>query len=203
MNKLTGLINNIYEHQHLPSPYERRKALVDEMNKLESGLVHCFNCPGTCCTSVANSMMVSPIEALEVIESLKLDSLDQIAIEQLKKTLLDCIKSYRLDVEIYTGKKSTTPFRKTYTCPFFKREAKGCGLSRSAKPYGCLGFNPKAENDNGQTCTSNKELLEIRDDHFSAQEHLANLAIQNQLQLSWSKKDLPSALIELLSLYER
>lgn len=195
-NSLTNYINRFYQDNKVPAALERRFLLIDEMNKLEASSVHCFSCAGTCCTQTANSMQVSPIEALEVLASLKLEEKSAEEKNQIFETLKQTIKEFRLDVELFIGKRSSE-FRRTYTCPFFKRESKGCGLSRAAKPYGCLGFNPKAPNDNGNTCTSNIPLLEKRENALADIEKTANAILKEKFQLYWDKKNLPQALIEL------
>lgn len=195
-NNLTDYINRFYIDNKVPTALERRLLLIKEMDQLEATNVHCFSCPGTCCTQSANSMQVSPIEALEVLASLKLEEKSPEEKESIFENLRQTIKEFRLDVELFIGKRSSE-FRRTYTCPFFKRESKGCGLSRAAKPYGCLGFNPKAPNDNGNTCTSNIPLLEKRETALEDIEKEANTIIKKKFQLYWDKKNLPQALIEL------
>lgn len=203
MKAVEAILKTIYDESNLPRAYERRKILIEKMHDLESSQIHCFNCPGTCCTSQANSMMTTPIEALEIIASLNLTSMDEASLSTLKNELTDTVRSYRLDVEVYTGKKMVTGLRKTYTCPFFKREAKGCALSRSAKPYGCLGFNPAKNNDNGQTCNSDINLLTTREDSFSPSETTANEKIKHVLKLDWDKKNMPQALLEIIAILEK
>ena len=44
----------------------RRKILINAMTDFESQGVSCVGCSGTCCTYEANSMMVSPLEAVEL-----------------------------------------------------------------------------------------------------------------------------------------
>lgn len=196
------ILKDIYQEADLPRAHERRKILIGQMHDLESSQIHCFNCPGTCCTSVANSMMTTPIEALEIVASLNVNLMSEVELSDLKKELTDTVKSYRLDVEVYTGKKMITGLRKTYTCPFFKREAKGCALSRSAKPYGCLGFNPTKTDDNGKNCSSDVNLLTLREDSFSPSETLANQKIKEIFKLDWDKKNMPQALLEIIHILE-
>lgn len=168
------------------------------MQELEGKTIHCFTCPGTCCTQAANSMLITPIEALEILAGLNIESFDEYALQSLKDRLNETIKSYRLNVEIYTGKKNVSEFRKTYTCPFFNNGALGCGLSRSSKPYGCLGFNPKTSEDNGKSCSSNTALLENRENEFIKTEDSANAQIRKDLGLYWTKQNIPQALLDVL-----
>ncbi|MBC7711807.1 MAG: hypothetical protein H7177_00610 [Rhizobacter sp.] len=198
MNKMTGYLNSIYADNNLPSSLLRRSELVREMQELEGKTIHCFTCPGTCCTQAANSMLITPIEALEILAGLNIESFDEYALQSLKDRLNETIKSYRLNVEIYTGKKNVSEFRKTYTCPFFNNGALGCGLSRSSKPYGCLGFNPKTSEDNGKSCSSNTALLENRENEFIKTEDSANAQIRKDLGLYWTKQNIPQALLDVL-----
>ena len=199
MPELNQYLNNLYETTELPSSHDRRFALVKEMEVLEGKTIHCFTCPGTCCTSQANSMQITPIEALEILKSLNIDLLNTSELAAFKERMNHTISSYRLNVEIYTGKKNSAALRKNYTCPFFNNGSLGCGLSRSAKPYGCLGFNPKAEADNGKNCSSNIEILELREQSFLSKEDSVNAQIKNDLNLSWSKQNIPQALLDVIN----
>ena len=71
--------------------------------------------------------------------------------------------------------------RKLYTCPFFNNGALGCSISRAAKPYGCLGFNPKISEDNGKSCASMTDVLLKRDESFHFFEQNLNQKIKYQL----------------------
>lgn len=199
MQKLNELLNNTYQVYDLASSHQRRKSLIEEMQALEGKTIHCFTCPGTCCTFQANSMQITPIEALEILASLGSDQWSVEEKEDFKKRMQDNISTFRLNVEIYTGKKSSAELRKTYTCPFFMNGSKGCGLSRSSKPYGCLGFNPKTNEDNGNTCASNTELLEKREDLFSTKEDLANQKLRSELKIYWIKQSIPQALLDVVN----
>jgi Fe-S-cluster containining protein len=191
-------LNELYTDTKLPTSFERRQALVFEMQQLEGKTIHCFTCPGTCCTQAANSMLITPIEALEILSSIEIEKFSTSELLSFKELMNQTITNYRLNIEIYTGKKKTSGLRKTYTCPFFNNGALGCSLSRSIKPYGCLGFNPKSLNDNGQSCSSNVPLLEQRDENFLSLEEVANNKIRRDLNLSWSKENIPQALLDIL-----
>lgn len=199
MRKLNDLLEKIYRETDLLSSFERRKILIHEMQELEGKTIHCFTCPGTCCTSQANSMQITPIEALEILSSLKSDEWTAEEKESFKKRMQETILNFRLDVEIYTGKKNSAGLRKTYTCPFFMNGSKGCGLSRGAKPYGCLGFNPQTSEDNGKSCSSNKPILEKREELFFSKENLVNTALREDLNLSWLKQSIPQALLDVVN----
>jgi Fe-S-cluster containining protein len=198
MNSLKKYIEQIYVQHDLQSSAERRSELIKEMEQLEGKTIHCYTCPGTCCTAQANSMQITPIEALEILQGLKVDEWSPADKDKFTQHMMATVSLYRLDKEVYTGKKNSSSLRKNYTCPFFNNGSLGCGLSRSIKPYGCLGFNPKAAEDNGQSCASNTELLQSRDETFMSAEDNANSSIQNDLNLYWKKLNIPEALLEIL-----
>lgn len=198
MANLTAILEGIYTSSGLLSSHDRRATLINEMQLLEGKTIHCFSCPGTCCTSQANSMQVTPIEALEILKGLEVDSFNEGERLTLKNKLKEAINGHRLNVEIYTGKRNSQTLRKNYTCPFFNNGSLGCGLSRSSKPYGCLGFNPKQAEDNGQSCSSNIELLKERDNTFLKLEEAANNEIRKQFNLTWIKQNIPQALLDIM-----
>lgn len=178
----------------------RRDILISSMSTLEKSGIHCANCPGTCCTSEANSMMITPLESLEILNSL----VPRLLIPDEKEKLITALKKsivlYRLDKEIYTGKKNSQTLRRNYTCPFFNNGSLGCSLSRKSKPYGCLAFNPKTNNDNGKTCSSQTELLETRLAEFQTYEDQLNFQIKTELKLNWEKQNIPMAVLEMIEL---
>lgn len=185
----------IYHQMGIPKPFDRRKKLIEEMQTLEEKSVHCFNCPGTCCTMQANSMHVTALEAFEIFMSLKNQGINfNDLLSRLEKTISD----YRLDIEIYTGKKNSAALRKKYTCPFFNNGALGCSLSRSIKPYGCLAFNPTQVDDNGKSCASRLPLLVELEEKYGKKEASANVFLQKTLDLQWEKKSIPEALVDLI-----
>lgn len=199
MTELNHYLTNLYETNGLPSSHDRRFALIKEMEVLEGKTIHCFTCPGTCCTSQANSMQITPIEALEILQSLHVDQFTTTEMSAFKARMNQTVSAYRLNIEIYTGKKNSSALRKNYTCPFFNNGALGCGLSRSAKPYGCLGFNPKTSDDNGKNCSSNLEVLEVREHSFQSKEDLVNAQIKKELNLPWIKQNIPQALLDVIN----
>lgn len=172
----------------------RRKIIVDEMSKLEMEKIHCFNCDGHCCTKQSNSMKITPLEAYELLQSLLNTDL-----EKLKVKLLNNIAEFRLDHEVYTGKKGSTALRKTYTCPFYTPGSKGCSIDIFSKPYGCLAFNPKLINDNGSQCGLNANLFEQRELQFKDFELAANKRISHEFGLDWEKLEIPRALMSLIT----
>ena len=141
----------------MSSPRERRAALLDNMTQLGSQGIHCGSCSGQCCTSKLNSMQISRLEAEDLIEFLRASGrLD----DTLSATLRQCVRDYRLDVELpqFGARKN---IRRTYTCPFFTSGPAGCSIGREYKPYGCLAFNPTragaASASDG--CRSEQDLL--------------------------------------------
>lgn len=177
------------------SAHSRRSILISAMASLEGKKIHCMNCTGTCCTFVANSMQITPLEALEILEGLQLTPETEV---ELKQKLQETVRNYRLDQELSTGKRGISTLRRTYTCPFFTPGPKGCALSRSIKPYGCLAFNPKIEGDNGSACASDIPLLEQRENDHVTFETEANKKISEAYKLTWVKMDLPRALLFFL-----
>lgn len=163
------------------------------MTKLDGGEINCSKCSAPCCTFVANSMQVTPLEALELYNFLdKNQLLTKELIEEIKET----ITHYRLDNDISTKKNQT--FRKTYTCPLFSATPQGCPVAPEFKPYGCLGFNPlSAEVTEGENCTSRIDLLENQDETFSEIEEVANQKICEHFSWHWKKLPLPVALLEV------
>ena len=108
----------------------RRQNIIMLMDQLSDSDINCFKCSGTCCTFEANSMKITPLEAVELY--LFLESKDLLGFE-LNKILGEVITHYRLDVEIQTHRYQQ--MRKTYTCPFYSRGSKGCSISPEYKPY--------------------------------------------------------------------
>jgi Fe-S-cluster containining protein len=173
------------------NPYLRRKVIIDRMNELESSGKDCKGCSGTCCTYEANSMMVTPIEAVELVDYLRANNLFD---NELKSRLLETVSKYRLDQAVGDGKRSF--LRRTYTCPFFNHKELGCPLPREVKPFGCLAFNAHdVEKKAGELCFSEKEVLEKRDADFS-DEMTLNEELKKKYSLYWDKTPLPIALLD-------
>lgn len=185
----------LYQKLNVHSSLERRKLLIGEMKGLTNNKIDCFHCAGTCCTFAANSMQITPIEAFEILISLEVSGEDLVT---LKEMLLKNIQSYRLDHEFSLGRKNNSLLRKTYTCPFFVTGSHGCTIKKELKPYGCLGFNPRIENDNGSQCLSNVELLEIREKTELESEKMANDFLKQELALDWKKLEIPKGVLRLL-----
>ncbi|CAM2006508.1 hypothetical protein [Acanthopleuribacter pedis] len=178
-----------------PDALKRRAGLVAAMAAHEQDGVDCSACSGVCCTFVANSMQTTPLETYDLLVWLQAQQrIDADLVAHLKET----VRRYRLDApDPGDGRRSFV--RRTYTCPFFKRDKLGCTISRQAKPYGCLGFNPfKAGQVEGGECRSQIDLLERREAEFAAREVVADQVLRRGLALDWEKKPMPVALLEFI-----
>ena len=135
-------------------------------------------------------MMISPLEAYDIYDYLR--SLPGFDVHKLKASLKESMKEYRLE-------NVTLGLRKTYTCPFYTGEKKGCTISRHSKPYGCLGFLPiKKEVTKGSDCRSDIGSLKKRELKFKQPEDLLNYLLKESLSLSWDKLPIPSAIFSIL-----
>ncbi len=170
----------------------RRETLIERMNKLESEGKGCIGCAGNCCTFEANSMMVTPLETLELIDYLQKSHLFTAT---LKEKIQDAVDKYRLDHYPGNGKRSY--LRKTYTCPFFNHTELGCPLPREVKPYGCLAFNSHHEvSKASEHCYSEKDLL-LKREELHRDEAVRNAELKEKYSISWDKSPIPTALIDL------
>jgi len=169
----------------------RRDKLIKAMDEAEAKGISCAGCAGTCCTFEANSMMVTPLEAIELMEYLRTNAM---LTPELKSRLEKTVQTYRLDHAPGNGKRSY--LRKTYTCTFFGFKELGCPLPREVKPYGCLAFNTHhTELKAGEHCYSDKELLsEIDDEKINAE-------LRAKHGITWEKSPLPTALLDLWTNY--
>lgn len=157
------------------------------MDEAEASGMSCHGCKGTCCTFEANSMMVTPLEALELMSHLKTAGLLD---ETLRLKCEETVRIYRLDHDAGNGKRSY--LRKTYTCPFFGFKELGCPLPKEVKPYGCLAFNSHHQEEKaGSHCYSDKELLE----NIVFEEK--NVELKKKYGIFWDKSPLPTALLDL------
>ena len=157
------------------------------MDADEAQGMSCMGCSGTCCTYEANSMMVTPLESLELLSYLKTNFMLD---ETLHSKLEETVRTYRLDHAPGNGKRSY--LRKTYTCSFFGFKELGCPLPREVKPYGCLAFNSHHKEEKaGAHCYSDKELLEkvVFDEK--------NEELKKKYSITWDKSPLPTALLDL------
>lgn len=178
----------------MPTSKERRALLNEQMmQKIESG-ENCFSCVGHCCTYEHNSMRVTPLEAMDIIDYLTRNNrIDNELVQQLE----ECVNEYRLDKEILIGKNQE--LRRYYTCPFYKKDKLGCTIGKHNKPYGCLAFNPNAKGvSTPGHCSSDMSILEKNADKFKHFEAAENTKIKSQHNIYWDKKDIPSALLYLI-----
>ena len=179
--------------KNIPNHALRRKKIIDKMKSLESKGRSCESCPGFCCTYTSNSMQISPLEALEIYQSLM--EKGEWGPELIQK-LEENVKEFRLDKELSMGNRNT--IRRYYTCPFFKNGCLGCSLSLEIKPYGCLAFNPHKENITVEGfCSSDTSLLKERENKFALEEKKANEEIKKELGLTWDKWPIPMALLDV------
>lgn len=173
-------------------PGARRKLLIDTMTELEAQGKGCMGCEGTCCTYQSNSMMVTPLEALELLSFLKKTGALS---EELKAKCSETVSRFRLDHQVGNGRRSY--LRKTYTCPFFGFKELGCPLPREIKPYGCLAFNAHHETIKAsEHCYSDLELQKRREADFAWEDEL-NSELQTKYAIYWDKSPLPTALLDL------
>lgn len=178
------------------SSYNRRRFILEDMSQLETRGISCLGCSGVCCTDLANSMMVTPIEMVDLYSYLKKISS---SLSDLKEKMRQANLKYKLDI-LPPGIKKKSQFRRTYTCPFFLGSEFGCPLPRDVKPYGCLGFNrQKKEADIDQDCWSKKEVLEAQ--ALANNETLLNEWIKQDLALDWDKEYLPLAVVKFIELF--
>lgn len=167
--------------------FERRKILINRMNELESKGMGCIGCLGTCCTYEANSMMITPLEAFELVSYLKSENLLN---DDLKLKLQTSVNQFRLEHKPLKGK---SYLRKSYTCPFFGYKELGCPLPREIKPYGCLAFDSHhPELKASHHCYSETELLEKIQD-----EKVLNEELKAKFNLYWDKSPIPTAILDL------
>lgn len=172
--------------------YLRREILILRMEELESQGMGCLGCSGTCCTFEANSMLLTPLEAIELMGHLKETS--QLTLE-LKEKLERNAAIYRLESKPLNHKRSY--LRKTYTCPFFNHKELGCPLPREIKPYGCLAFDSHhKELKASEHCYSEIPLLEERENKHPEEEKI-NSELREKYNLYWEKSPIPVALLDL------
>ena len=164
------------------------------MDSLKDHAINCHTCVGTCCTFQSNSMKITPIEAIDLIQFLKeKNRINNSLLDTLKTT----VKEFRLNYSLSTGRNGL--LRRTYTCPFFKGCEKGCSIDPEYKPYGCLAFNPNESGiTNGMNCRSDPDLLEKREINNS-EENAINQEIIKRYHLHWQKESIPQALLDLLN----
>lgn len=171
----------------------RREILIENMDALEVSGFTCKGCSGTCCTFEANSMMVTPLEAVELHRYLKENHL---LTAELKNKFVETVTKYRLDHQVGNGKRSY--LRRTYTCPLFHHKELGCPLPREVKPYGCLAFNSYHDSKKAdENCHSDLSLLKSRDEAFKRDEDNQNELLRKELEIYWEKSPLPTALLDI------
>jgi hypothetical protein len=196
---LEKILTNIYENDGLERAEERRETLNESMKALNEEGKDCSKCSGICCTYAHNSMLITPLEAVELL--VYLQRKNRVG-EDLIISLSKSVQEYRLDKELDLG--PGREFRRNYTCPFFNNGSLGCSISPKHKPYGCLGFN---STEVGVTeaghCKVYPEVHEEREKHFIDKEDKINKELKEKLGLYWDKKNIPVALLELIELIKK
>lgn len=163
-----------------------RHLLTENMLQLASSGKSCASCSGTCCTFVANSMMVTHAEATALVENLQQKNL---LTETLLSACQDSISRFALDRPTPgTGQRNL--LRRNYTCPLFQHKSNGCPLDPDAKPFGCLAFNPTVAGETeGRHCGSDQQLLELSEELISSS--VAPAALE------FGKQTIPQAILAL------
>lgn len=199
---MTDSFNQIKIHSFLKSLslnyLKRRESLLEEMKELGRSNIDCLKCVGTCCTFEANSMQISPVEALDILFFLiKEGRLNEKILQRLKKSIRD----YRLDQVVGDGKRNFN--RKRYTCPFYSGNVLGCQVNSEFKPYGCLGFNPIRQRiKKGEGCRSYTSWLEKNElKNESIEKELAHY-LEKKLNIKWQKLPIPVAVIKMAKAIE-
>ena len=170
-------------------PDQRRYALLQEMQVGEAKGIDCSRCAGTCCTFVANSMRVTPLETYDLWLFLKRSNRWNSATRQ---QLLHTVDRFRLSQPI-PGNGRRRYGRRTYTCSFFNNQVKGCSIAPEYKPYGCLGFNPNIPAQlNGGDCGLQRRFSSQTP---TALEQNANAQIKSILKFDEETKTIPEGLL--------
>lgn len=196
--QIKELENEIYISLKTPNCLQRRLVVINEMKQLKLHQIGCFNCDGHCCTKQSNSMKITPLEAFELLIFFETQDLNI-----LKDKLRKNISEFRLEHEVYTGKKNNNSLRKTYTCPFYTVGSEGCSIRLENKPYGCLAFNPKLTDDNGSTCGLNEGQFLAREHQYFEDENKANQYLKTKLKIDWDKLEIPRALLLVIEKMEK
>jgi hypothetical protein len=134
-------------------------------------------------------MQVTPLEALDMLSAL---AAEERVTDELIARLRETVRVYGLDRPLPSdGRRSFG--RRTYTCPFFRGGGTGCTLPRTAKPYGCLGFNARRPGVTaGGDCGTPEGIGRVDDAELNAQAAQA-------LGMSWEKLPIPVALLAILA----
>lgn len=170
------------------APARRRELILDMKRRAETGS-HCGNCSGVCCTFLANSMQITPVEARDLKAWLLKENRWN---EECRQSLRDCVRKFRLDQDAGDGRRT---LRKTYTCPFYRPGPLGCSISPKHKPYGCLAFNARRPGiTDGGDCASDLGLLAARE---STPENDCNARLREEWRLPFEKAPIPVALLAL------
>jgi len=185
-------------HHSVPSVVGSREAInarhrvLARMDDLATQGIDCSCCAtGRCCTFAANSMKITPCEALDIVRVMGRNR-----IAELMPVLENSIRTFRLDVPLPgDGKRSFA--RRRYTCPFFDPKTPSCTVPRVGKPLGCLAFNPKTTSvRDGENCSSDAPLLELAHQDLPARLHERNTSLAILWQWAWETAPIPIAVID-------
>jgi hypothetical protein len=172
-----------------------RQELVALMNNLEEQGVTCAQCEkANCCTFERNSMMVTPLETVELYYFLKKNNKwNNEMIDTLKQT----VAHYRLDKEMPSDGKRLFA-RRSYSCPFLSQGPLACGVDPMSKPYGCLAFNATTRGAvDDANCNSDQSVLEELNNKYQSQLKELNQSIIEKFKLEQHKKSIPVALLDI------
>lgn len=138
----------------------RRRVLLDSMRALGERKIDCSGCSGVCCTFVANSMQITPIEALDILADLTArGEMNEARLEEWRIL----VERHGLDRPA-PGDGQRELVRRRYTCSFFAGGKLGCTLTPEFKPYGCLAFKPRSAGVwEGKDCGVDGDGLARRD----------------------------------------
>jgi hypothetical protein len=177
-----------------------RESIINFMQNMERAGVHCFNCQHCqCCTYTSNSMMITPVESLEITLYLIAQNRWN---QELFSKLEQNIEQFQLKNFIVPG--SQKLLRKYYTCPFLIDGPKGCSLSRKIKPYGCLAFNASNEKSYELLdCQSSLTELNQLEDNFKTILKRQNDFLEDKFKWYCPKMPIPNALLSLTSFSEQ
>jgi hypothetical protein len=177
----------------------RRAPLLARMQELQSRGVGCAACTtSACCTFVANSMRVTPLEAVDLYDALVAGGRMG---PELEAALAATVQRFGLDRPA-PGDGRRSFGRRRYTCPFLRDGSLGCTLPAAAKPYGCLAYNARrAGVADGEDCGSEQALLDAA--RAAAVATDLDDRLRAELGLAWETATIPEALLDLAAAHRR
>lgn len=194
LENIKAKIKDFYQDHGQNLGEVRRDIIIEDMKSQEGQGFDCHSCPGFCCTYQYNSMMITPLEAFEILINLNFDN--RITDELVKKLNNNAV-SFRLDKEIW---QKNTLLRRYYTCPFYKDEKLGCSLSVKLKPLGCLAFNStEKEVSTTGKCETRPNVLTRQGKRNKGDFIILNKKIKKIFNIVWDKKPISTALLDFLT----